>query len=63
MIKFTPEMLRKLADDIEHNHKYHNKCNYVELSIKHHANGKEYAEFEQPCVYAECFSTFHRFDE
>lgn len=63
MIKFTPDMLRRLADDIEKNNKYHNKRGYVELTIKEHPSGKQYAEFEQPCIYAECFGTFYRYED
>lgn len=63
MIKFTPEMLRQLADDIERNKKYRNKCGYVNLTIEEKPNGKHTAQFEQPSVYAECFSTFFRYEE
>lgn len=35
----------------------------VYLRMKKHPNGKEFAEFEQPCAYAECYSNFYRFEE
>lgn len=63
MLKFTPEMLRKLADDIERNKKYHNMCGYVQLTVMEKPNGKRTAQFEQPCMYAECFSTYYRYED
>jgi len=38
-------------------------CGAVYLSIKEHPNGRKFAEFEQPCAYAECNSNFYRFEE
>lgn len=38
-------------------------CGVVYLRMKKHPNGKEFAEFEQPCAYAECYSNFYRFEE
>ena len=63
MLKFTSEELRKLADIIDNEHKYHNKRGYVILTIKEYPSGKKYAEFEQPSDYAECSSAYHTYNE
>lgn len=63
MIKLTADDLRQLADRIENREKYGNMCGVVYLTIKEHPNGRKYAQFEQPCQYAECFSTFYRYEE
>lgn len=63
MIKFTSDELRKLADAIDNNHKYHCKCGIVYVSIQEHPNGRKYLEFEQPSDYAECSSEYYRFDD
>lgn len=58
MIRLTSEDLRRLADAIENREKYDNMCGVVYLSMKKHPNGAQFAEFEQPCHYAECNSYF-----
>lgn len=63
MIKMTVEDLRHLADMVENREKYGNMCGVVYLTIKQHPNGRKYAEFEQPCGYAECNSNYYRFEE
>lgn len=63
MVRFTSEDLRRLADAIDNREKYGNMCGVVYLSIKEHSNRRKFAEFEQPCAYAECNSNFYRFEE
>lgn len=63
MVRFTSEDLRRLADAIDNREKYGNMCGVVYLRMKKHPNGKEFAEFEQPCAYVECYSNFYRFEE
>nr|DAQ61701.1 MAG TPA: hypothetical protein [Caudoviricetes sp.] len=63
MVRFTSEDLRRLADAIDNREKYGNMCGVVYLRMKKHPNGKEFAEFEQSCAYAECYSNFYRFEE
>lgn len=63
MIRFTSEDLHRLADAIDNREKYENMCGVVYLSIKERPNGRRFAEFEQPCAYAECNSNFYRFEE
>lgn len=63
MIRFTSEDLRRLADAIDNREKYDNMCGVVYLSIEEYPNGRRFAEFEQPCAYAECNSYFYRFKE
>ena len=62
MIKLTADQLRELADRIDNESKYHNMCGYVIATIERHPNGREYLQFEQPCGYAECFSTYYTYD-
>ena len=63
MITFTSEELRQLADRIDNAAQYRNLKSYVILEIKKHPNGRSYAEFEQPCHYAECFSSCYKYNE
>ncbi|SCJ25353.1 Uncharacterised protein [uncultured Ruminococcus sp.] len=63
MVRFTSEDLRRLADAIDNREKYGNMRGVVFLSMKKHPNGRELAEFEQPCSYAERNSNFYRFEE
>lgn len=63
MIKFTPEILRILADTIEQRSKYDSMCGAVYLTVETNGTGKEVATFEQPCQYKECNSYFYRFSE
>lgn len=60
MVKITPEYLRWLADTIEQKEKYGCMCGCVYLTMHKYPSGKEYAEFEQPCGYAECTSSYYR---
>lgn len=62
MIRMTAEELRSLADKIENREQYGNMCGVVYVTIKHHPNGREFLEFEQPCSYADCNSNFYRYD-
>lgn len=62
MIRLTADDLRRLADQVENQEKYGNMHGYVTVSIKHHPNGREFVEFEQPCQYAECNSNYYRYD-
>ena len=63
IITFTSDDLRKLADKMDDREKYDNMCGRVILTVGEYPNGRKYAQFEQPCQYAECFSTFYTFDE
>lgn len=62
MLIFTSEELRELADRIDNIKKYHCGQGYVSVSIGSHSNGRKYIEFEQPSIYAECNSTYFRYD-
>jgi len=62
MIRMTAEELRSLADKIENREQYGNMCGVVYVTIKHHPNGREFLEFEQPCSYADCNSNYYRYD-
>lgn len=62
MVRMTAEDLRRLADMVENREKYGNMCGVVYASIKHHPNGREFLEFEQPCSYAECSSNHYRYE-
>lgn len=51
--------LEAVTDDVR---EYDNMCGVVYASIKHHPNGREFLEFEQPCSYSECSSNYYRYE-
>ena len=56
---FTAEDLRKIADKMDETQKYHTGEGYCVMNV--HLNNREWQlNIEQPCVYRECFSTFHK---
>ena len=61
MVRMTADDLRRLADMVENRERYNNMCGVVYASIKYHPNGLEFLEFEQPCSYAECDSSYYRY--
>ena len=58
----TAQELRELADRIDNTEQYHCGQGYVAVSIGKHPNGREYIEFEQPSIYAECNGRYYRYD-
>lgn len=62
MVKMTAEDLRRLADMVENRQKYGSMRGVVYVTMKHHPNGREFLEFEQPCEYAECASNYYRYE-
>ena len=61
--RISVEELRRMVDMIENQQKYHSMTGVAYVSVKHHPNGRPILEFEQTCGYAECSSTFYRFDQ
>nr|WP_320145689.1 hypothetical protein [uncultured Anaeromusa sp.] len=59
-VRISLTQLQEMVDRIEYQSK-HGMKGTVLVSIQKHPNGEEYVEFEQESVYAECFSSFHRF--
>lgn len=62
MVRMTADDLRRLADMVENREKYDNMCGVVYAKIKHHPNGQEFLEFEQPSSYVECDSNYYRYE-
>ncbi len=58
----TAQQLRELADRIDRTKQYNSGRGYVAVRIGKHPNGREYIEYEQPSVYAECNSRRYRYD-
>ena len=58
MIKITIDQLEDMVNYLKRNVEYNNMMPYVIVSIDKMSNGKEAIEFEQPCYYAECFSSY-----
>lgn len=61
-IRISVDQLREMVERMENEQRYHNMCGIVYATIQHHPNGNPILEFEQPCSYADCNSTFYRFD-
>jgi len=62
VIRMTAQELRELADKIDNTKKYHCGSGYVIIDVGTHPNGRRFAEFEQPSIYAECNGTYYRYD-
>lgn len=60
--RLTLEQLKLLVNRLENRTKHGDMQPVVTVSIGKHPNGSEYLEFEQPCYYAECNSTYYRYD-
>lgn len=58
-IMITPDYLRKLADEIENAHKYHDHKGYAVLKTRKRPNGEVIFILEQESSYPECNSTFY----
>lgn len=63
MIKMSIEQLKELVERLENRRDYGSMTNKVIITINKHPNGREYLEFEQPCTYPDCNSTYHRYEE
>lgn len=62
MVKMTLEQLRRLVETLESQEKYSSMLGMVYVSMKQHPNGREFLEFEQPCGYSDCSSSYHRYE-
>ncbi len=62
MLIMTAQEVRELADRIDDTELYNSGLGYVAISIGKHPNGREYIEFEQPSVFAECNGMYYRYD-
>lgn len=60
-VKLTLEQLENLLSYAKNRVEFGDMRSYVLVSVKKHPNDKEYVEFEQPCIYPECNSIYHRF--
>jgi hypothetical protein len=58
-IIITPEYLRRLADEIENAHKYHDHKMFAVLKIRKQPNGVEKIFLEQESSYPECNSIYY----
>lgn len=58
-IIITPDYLRRLADKIENEHKYHDHKMFAVLKIRKQSNGTERIILEQESSYPECNSTYY----
>lgn len=61
-VKMTVEQLESLVSRVKNQVEYGDMNSYVLVSVGEHPNGCKFIEFEQPCVYAECNSSYHRYD-
>ena len=61
-IKITIEELERMVERLKNKAEYGNMESYVIVTEEQHPNGRKYIQFEQPCYYAECNSSYERFD-
>lgn len=61
-IKITIEELERMVERLKNKAAHGNMESYVIVTAEQHPNGIKYIQFEQPCCYAECNSSYERFD-
>jgi hypothetical protein len=61
-VKITIEELEILVKRLRREVEHGSMKPYVMVTAGKHPNGREYIQFEQPCYYAECNSSYKRFD-
>jgi hypothetical protein len=61
-IKITIEELERMVERLKNKAEHGNMESYVIVTEEQHPNGRKYIQFEQPCYYAECNSSYERFD-
>jgi hypothetical protein len=61
-VKITIEQLERMVERLKIKAVYCYMESYVIVTEAQHPNGRKYIQFEQPCCYAECNSSYDRFD-
>ena len=62
-IKITLEELERMIERLKKEAEHGDMESYVIVTEEQHPNGRKYIQFEQPCCYAECNSSYERFAE
>lgn len=62
-VKLTLEQLENLLEAAKNEAEYHDMRDVLFVSINQLPNGKQELEFEQPCQWTECNSSYHRFTD
>jgi hypothetical protein len=60
-VKITLEHLERLLKQAKNEAEYSDMRKALYVSIKELPNGDTELQFEQPCQYAECNSTYYRY--
>ena len=61
-VKITIEQLERMVERLKNKVDYSSMKTYVIVTEGQHPNGIKYIQFEQPCCYADCNSSYERFD-
>jgi transcriptional antiterminator len=61
-IKITIAELERMVERLKNKALYDNMKFHVIVTEKQHTNGRKYIQFEQPCYFAECNSSYEIFD-
>jgi hypothetical protein len=61
-VSLTLEQIERLAQEIKNHRDYGCGEPRVLVSIDEHPNGRPFVQFEQPCEYSECNSTYYRYE-
>lgn len=61
-VKITLEELERMVRRLKNEAEYGDMESYVIVTEERHPNGRRYIQFEQPCYYAECNSSYERFE-
>ena len=61
-LQITIDELERMVERLKNKAEYGNMKSYVIVTEEQYPNGSKYLQFEQPCYYAECNSSYERFD-
>jgi hypothetical protein len=61
-VKMSIEQLEQLVSFLKNRQEHGNMKPFVLVGMSKHPNGSAFVEFEQPCEYHDCNSSYHRYD-
>ena len=62
-IRMTVEQLEDMLKFMKDEIRYDSMTAEIIITMEHHPNGRAYLQFEQPCAYHECNSSYRWVDE
>lgn len=60
-VKLTLQQLEKLLEMAKNQAEFHDMRSSLLVAIDEMPNGEQFLEFEQPCQWPECNSTYYRY--